>query len=345
MAYEYEKVVTPAAGLRLHLNENTAGCSPKVMAALNALTREDIAAYPDYDRAVETTAARLGVPSSEIVLTNGLDEGILAASVRAFRRTTGDAIVCVPAFYMYAVCADAAGGTVVEVPINADYTFPLQGVLRAMTPNTRLIFLTNPNNPTGQIIPRDEILAIVRAAPQAIVFLDEAYADFADVSLIGDAEARALPNLVIGRTFAKAYGLAGLRAGAIIGNSTTLEPFRQIVPPFSLNVAAAVALTAAFEDTDYYGWYLDQVRASKALLYAALDRLGVRYWQSAANFVLVHFGDDATRVMEALTAKRIYVRDRSRDPSSPGCVRVTTGVVEHTQAFINALEEVLCGAA
>jgi histidinol-phosphate aminotransferase len=345
MAYEYEKVVTPSSGLRLHLNENTAGCSPKVMAALSALTREDIATYPDYDRTVAATATRLGVDPSELVLTNGLDEGILAASVSALRGTRSEAIVCVPAFYMYAVCADAAGGQVVNVPINDDFSFPLQTVLQAINPGTRLIFLTNPNNPTGTIIPRDEILAVVRAAPQALVFLDEAYADFARETLIGDAEARALPNLVIGRTFAKAYGLAGLRAGAVVGDPDTLAPFRQIIPPFSLNACAAVALMAAFEDVDYYSWYLDQVNESKALLYTALDRLGVRYWQSAANFVLVDFGDDAARVMEALTAKRIYIRDRSRDPSSPGCVRVTTGVVEHTQAFVNALEEVLCGAA
>jgi histidinol-phosphate aminotransferase len=345
MAYEYEKVVTPASGLRLHLNENTAGCSPKVVAALKALTREDIAAYPDYDGCLAATAARLGVQTDEIVLTNGLDEGILATAVCALRDSRGDAIVCVPAFYMYAVCADATGGQVVNVPINADYSFPLQGVLKAITAQTRAIFLTNPNNPTGQIIPRTEILTVVRAAPHALVFLDEAYADFASESLVGDAEARALPNLVIGRTFAKAYGLAGLRAGAVIGNPTTLEPFRRVVPPFSLNLCAAVALAAAFDDTEYYAWYLDQVRASKALLYRALDRLGVRYWESAANFVLVHFGDDAGRVIDALAAKQIYIRDRSRDAASPGCVRVTTGVVEHTQLFVTALEEVLCGAA
>lgn len=345
MAYEYEKVVTPSSGLRLHLNENTAGCSPKVIAALNALTREDVAAYPDYDRSLAATAARLGVPQNEIVLTNGLDEGILATAVSGLRRTNGEAIVCVPAFYMYAVCADAAGGEVVNVSINDDYSFPLARVLKAITPKTRVIFLTNPNNPTGQIIPRDEILAVVRAAPDALVFLDEAYADFANASLIGDVEARALPNLVIGRTFAKAYGLAGLRAGAVIGHPKTLEPFRQIIPPFSLNLCAAVALAAAFDDTEYYAWYLAQVRASKDLLYQALDRLNVRYWQSAANFVLVHFGDDAVRVIDALAAKQIYIRDRSRDPASPGCVRVTTGVVEHTQQFVNALEEVLCGAA
>jgi len=345
MTYEYEKVVTPAAGLRLHLNENTAGCSPKVLAALHAITREQAAFYPDYDEALAITASRLGVQSDEVLLTNGLDEGILAASVAALRSPDPEAIIVIPAFDMYAACIDATGGRVVEVPLNPDFSFPLPGVQQAIGPNTRLIFLTNPNNPTGQIISREQILAVARAAPKALVFVDEAYADFAGETLIDDPEARSQRNLVIGRTFAKAYGLAALRAGAVIGHSDTLGPLRRVVPPFSLNICAVVALTTGLADTEYYEWYLDQVRASKTLLYLALDRLGLRYWPSAANFVLVEFGDDARRVIDALTARQVYVRDRSRDPACSGCVRVTTGVVEHTQAFVSALEEVLCGAA
>jgi histidinol-phosphate aminotransferase len=348
MAYEYEKAVAPTSGLRLHLNENTAGCSPKVMAALNALTREDMAYYPDYDRTVASAAARLGVPAEELILTNGLDEGILAAAVCALRAsgsTTPEAIVVVPAFDMYAVCTDAMRGRVVNVPLESNFRFPVEGVVRAIGPATRLIFLTSPNNPTGQIIPRDQIVTIAKAAPHALVFLDEAYADFADEVLIHDREARSLPNLVIGRTFAKAYGLAGLRAGAVIGDRHTIEPFRQVVPPFSLNVCAAVALTAAFEDIEYYEWYRDQVRMSKTMVYEAFDRLGVPYWRSAANFVLVDFGANARRVLDGLAARQVYVRDRTRDPASPGCVRVTTGVVEHTRKFVQALEEVLCDAA
>ncbi len=348
MPYEYEKAVAPASGLRLHLNENTAGCSPKVIAALTAMSREDMAYYPDYDRTVASATARLGVPADELILTNGLDEGILAAAVCALRAsgsTTPEAIIVVPAFDMYAVCTDAMRGRVVNVPLERDFGFPLDGVLRAIGPATRLIFLTNPNNPTGQIIPRDQIVSIATAAPNALVFLDEAYADFADASLIHDTEVRRLSNLVIGRTFAKAYGLAGLRAGAVIGARKTIEPFRQVVPPFSVNVCAAVALTAAFDDVEYYEWYRDQVRTSKTMVYDALDRLGVPYWRSAANFVLVKFGADARRVLDGLSARQVYVRDRTRDPASPGCVRVTTGVVEHTQRFVSALEEVLCDAA
>jgi histidinol-phosphate aminotransferase len=364
MTYDYQTVITPASGLRLHLNENTAGCSPKVLAALHALTREQASFYPNYERAIAACATRFGVRPDEVMLTNGLDEGILSVSITALRgqvlpqhfshdltpaksdkaRPDPEAIVVVPAFDMYAACADVAGGQVVEVPIKDDFSFPTDRVLGTIRPDTRLIFLTNPNNPTGQAIPRADILRIARAAPDALIFVDEAYADFAGVTLINDADARELPNLVVGRTFAKAYGIAGLRAGALIGHPDVLATLRRAVPPFSLNICATVALCAGLTDTEYYDWYLDQVRASKQLLYDTCDRLGVRYWRSAANFVLVSFGNDAQRIVDGLTARQVFVRDRSRDPACPGCVRITTGIVEHTQAGLKVLEEVLCGA-
>jgi len=351
----YEKVVTPSSGLRLHLNENTAGCSPRVFEALHAITRQRAALYPDYDTARQATATRLAVPVQEVLLTNGLDEGILAAAVAALRPqglsaaapsssaafTTPEAIVVVPAFDMYGVCTSAAGGRVVNVPLAADFSFPLREVLAAAGAATRVVFLTNPNNPTGQLIPRADIIEILRVLPQALVFVDEAYADFAGESLIGDVEARTYRNLVIGRTFAKAYGLAGIRAGAVIAHTDTLAPLSQVVPPYSINVYAAAALAAGLNDAQHYDWYLAQVRESKSLVYEALGKLGLRYWRSAANFVLVNVGGRVTQVVADLAERGVFVRDRSRDHGCAGCMRVTTGVVEHTRVFINALEEVL----
>ncbi|HET7220256.1 MAG TPA: histidinol-phosphate transaminase [Vicinamibacterales bacterium] len=349
MSYEYGRITTPSTGLRLHLNENTAGCSPKVLAALQALTREQAAYYPDYDAVAAAVAERLGVAANEIALTNGLDEGILAASIVTLRagspREPDEAIVVVPAFDMYAACADAVGGRVIEVPLDRDFAFPIAALKKAITPRTRLIFLTSPNNPTGLVIPRAQIVDVALAAPQAMVFVDEAYADFTGETLLNDRDARRLPNLVIGRTFAKAYGLAGLRAGALVGQAATLAALRKVIPPYSLNVCAAIALTAGLEDEEYFRWYLSQVEQSKVKLYEALTRLGIRHWQSAANFVLADFGDRAPRVVEGLTARHVFVRDKSRDPACPGCVRMTTGVVAHTDRLIAALEEVLCGAA
>ena len=218
-------------------------------------------------------------------------------------------------------------------------------MLRAITARTRLIFITNPNNPTGQLVEPDAILEIAAATPAATIFVDEAYADFSGRSLLDGATLDRHRNLIVGRTFAKAYGLAALRVGAVVGCPQALAPLRRVLPPYNLNICAAVALRAGLEDAEHYEWYLEQVRSSKELLYRTLDRLNVPYWKSAANFVLADFRSDASRVVAGLVARDIHVRDKSRDPLCPGCLRITAGVVEHTKACIAALEEVLCGAA
>jgi histidinol-phosphate aminotransferase len=150
--------------------------------------------------------------------------------------------------------------------------------------------------------------------------------------------------VVIGRTFAKAHGLAALRVGALVARAQTLEPIRQVVPPYSLNVAAAVALPAALNDRTHLSRYLGEVRVSRELLYDALERLGVQYWRSDANFVLARFARQCGDVVEALRRQRIYVRDRSSAPGCAGCVRITAGAIEHTRAAVRAIEEVLCAA-
>ena len=346
MAYEYERVTQPASGLRLHLNENTAGCSPRVLAALHGITREQAACYPDYDQVTRACADRFGVASDQILLTNGLDEAVLGISIAALRRDSHlvpEAIVIVPAFDMYPACADSAGGRVVEVSTGDNFEFPIGSVLEALTPATRLIFITTPNNPTGRSVPFDRIFQIAREAPGATVFVDEAYADFSGETLIGHADLAAHHNVLIGRTFSKAYGLAGLRVGALIGAPAALAPIRRVLPPFSLNACAVAALGAALDDVAYYEWYVGQVLTSKSELYSALNRLNVRYWPSDANFVLVDFGRDARKVVAGLAERQVHVRDKSGDKASPNCVRITTGVVEHTRACIAALEEVLCG--
>jgi histidinol-phosphate aminotransferase len=343
--FEYEKVVTPESGLRLHLNENTAGCSPAVIAVVHALTRHDVATYPDYTAASDACASRLGVGVDSLLLTNGLDEGILAVAVAGLRggspSSPFEAVVVVPAFDMYAACSDAAGGRVVEVPLGPGFAFPLERVLESITGRTRVIWLTNPNNPTGQVIPTEAIDRIAAAAPGAIVMVDEAYADFSETTLIGGELLSRLPNIVVGRTFAKAYGLAGLRIGALVGNPKTLAPFRGVIPPYSVNACVAAVLPAALADTAYFDWYLAEVTGSKTLLYQAFDRLGVQHWKSAANFVLARFEGDCGRIAQGLAARGVHVRDRSRDAGCDGCLRITAGVTDHTRAFIDALGEVL----
>jgi len=348
MTAMYEKLTMPANGLRLHLNENTGGCSQAVLDALRGLTTQAAAVYPDYTEAIAATATLLGVDPRYVLLTNGLDEGIFAAALAALRGSAAtsplEALTVVPAFDMYAGCSRAAGGKVVEVPLGPGFAFPLGETIAALTPATRIVFLTTPHNPTGFIVPRDSIIAIAGVAPEALIFVDEAYIDFGGETLIDASLLDCYPNLVVGRTFSKAYGLAGLRAGALIATPATLERIRESVPPYSINIAAAVAVPAALRDTVHYTWYLNEVRESKRVLYAALDRLGLTYLRSDANFVLARFGNSAKNVVAGLRARNIFVRDRSGDPGCEGYVRITTGVVAHTQACIAAIEEVLCGA-
>jgi histidinol-phosphate aminotransferase len=348
MSAMYEKLAMPASGLRLHLNENTGGCSKAVLEALRGITSEDAALYPDYTEATAALAGRLGVPGSHVLLTNGLDEGIFAAALTTLRGGAPaepfEAIVIEPGFDMFPGSSRRAGGRVVPVPLEADFAFPLEGVLAAITERTRIVFVTTPHNPTGLTVPGDAILRIARENRGVLVFVDEAYIDFGGDTLVALTVLDAHPNLVVGRTLSKAYGLAAIRVGALVATPDTLGPLRDSVPPYSINIAAVRAIPAALQDTGHHSWYLSEVRESKRLMYAALDRLGIQYWPSDANFVFARFGDRAREVTAGLHARGIYVRDRSSDPACAGCVRITTGVVAHTQACLTAIEEVLCGA-
>jgi histidinol-phosphate aminotransferase len=327
-------------GVRLHLNENTGGCSQKVVDAVRRFDATGLATYPDYRAAVVDTAAFIGVDPEWLVLTNGLDEGVLLASIAllAPAETTPEVVIAVPAFDTYVTTAKAMRAKVVAVPPPPDYGFPTDAVLAAVTPRTKLIYINNPNNPTGQIVPKAAIRRVAREAPHAVVFVDEAYHDFMGEHFLD--EAPAYPNVLIGRTFSKAHGLAGMRIGAMIARPELLEPIRFVMPLFNLNVVAVAALRAALTDDEFRPWYLAQAAESKALLYDALDRVGLRYWKSAANFVLIDGGMRAREIVDGLIARGVLVRDRTRDPYCPNCFRITTGVVEHTRQAVDALEAV-----
>jgi histidinol-phosphate aminotransferase len=343
----YEKPPELYDGLRLHQNENTGGCSPRVLEALARLRADEIGFYPPYAGATAAVANYLDVAADRVTLVNGLDEGIMAAAVAYLRADVGgpvlDAIVPEPAFEIFRFDTAVAGGRLVQVMPHPDFTFPLAEVLAAITPNTRVVFLTNPNNPTGVGMPLDAIRTIAHAVPpRAIVFVDEAYAEFAGVTFIPELDA--FPNVIVGRTFSKAFGLAGLRIGCLIGHPATMDAIRRAVPVYSVNIAAAVAIQAALQDLDHLNGYLRQVAESKALLYASCDRLGLKYWKSLSNFVLVCAGDRTDAIVKGAFARRIYLRDRSTEPGCAGCLRMATGIVDHTRRAIAVMEEVLCAA-
>jgi len=344
---KYQKPAELYDGLRLHQNENTGGCSPRVLEALARLRPEEIGFYPPYEAATRACAQYMGVDPDHLSLLNGLDEGIMCTAIGYLKSTVGgpvpEAVIPDPAFEIFAIDTEVLGATPIRVAPNPDFSFPLDRVLAAITSRTRVVFLTSPNNPTGVLTPLSAIREVSRALPEgAIVFVDEAYYEFCGQTFI--PELPNFPNVIVGRTFSKAFGLAGIRIGAITGHPDTLEPIRLAVPVYSVNVAAVAAVQAALQDLGHVQRYLLEVEQSKALLYDACDRLGLKYWKSSANFVLVRAGDRLDAVLNAAAAHKIYLRDRSSEPGCEGCLRVATGVVEHTRKFIDVLEEVLCAA-
>ena len=342
----YARPADRAGALRLHLNENTGGCSRTVIDAIRQISAEDVSYYPDYAMLVRECAAYLGVAEPQLVLTNGLDEGLLALTVSAFHAggSVGgvpEAIVPMPAFEMYSVFVRAAGGRVVPVAPRPGFVFPLQEIGEAITGRTRIIFLTNPNNPTGQLIPREAIRTLVRMAPADVtIVIDEAYYDFCGETFLPELGLQT--HVVIGRTFAKAHGLAGLRAGCLIGDPSRLESVRDVVPPYSLSVFATAGWRAALADREQLDWYRTQVSESRDMLYAACERLNLPYWKSAGNFVLIDVARSGrpADIVRAFAERGILVRDRSGDPGCAGCIRITAGVVRHTEMAVEVLEGV-----
>jgi histidinol-phosphate aminotransferase len=343
----YQKPPELYDGLRLHQNENTGGCSPKVVEALAKLRADQIGFYPPYAAATDAVATYLGVSTEAVTLVNGLDEGIMAVSVAYLRPSVGgrvlESIVPEPAFEIFRFDTAVAGGHLIQVMPKPDFAFALDEVLAAITPQTRVVFLTNPNNPTGVSMPLDAIRTIATRVPKgAVVFVDEAYAEFAGITFIPDLPS--FPNVIVGRTFSKAFGLAGLRIGCLVGAPDTVDAIRRAIPVYSVSIAAVTAVQAALTDLDHLNDYLRQVEESKGLLYAACDRLGLTYWKSSSNFVLVCAADRTDALVNGAFARGVYIRDRSTEPGCAGCIRIAAGIVDHTRRCIAVMEEVLCAA-
>ena len=334
----------PGDGLRLHLNENTGGCSPRVLDAIQRMRTTDVSTYPSYPELVRACARHFDVDPEWLLLTHGLDEGLLMAALGHISRARvhdAETIIPLPAFDPYPNSTAAVGATAVKVPPGPEFVFPTDAVIAAVTPRTRMIFLNTPSNPTGRLIPIADLERIAEAAPGAVVLIDEAYIEFGGTSFL--PKLAAYPNVLVGRTFSKAYGLAGMRVGVLIGQPLALDPVRAVTLPFNINAVAMAATLAALDDREFLPRYAAQVAESRERLYAACRRLGLVYWESAANFVMVRVGDPVAPVIDALARRGVHVRDRSHDPATPGCIRVTAGLLTHTDAAIEALESALSG--
>ena len=332
----YHPPLSGRDGLRLDFNENTVGCSPQVLARLREITAEDIARYPERAPVEQIVADYLGLKPNELLLTNGVDEAIHLLC-EAFLEPGDEVLIVVPTFAMYEICAAATGARVIAVPAGKEFCFPTADLLSQITSRTRLIAVANPNNPTGSVAAPEELFEIARRAPQTAILVDEAYFEFYGQTLLG--QWRNLPNIFIARTFSKAYGLAGLRIGVLAGSAEYISLVNRVGSPYNVNGVALCCLPTALADDDYIRTYVEQVRRGRDLLREEFRRWGVRHWPSQANFVLASFGELKTVFVQAMRARGILVRDRSRDHGCEGCVRITLGTSEQTERLLIALRE------
>lgn len=331
----------PTAGradkLRLDFNENTVGCSPRVIAALKeGVAADGLSVYPEYGEAKETIARYFHVAPDQFVFTNGTDEAI-QIFINTYVDDGQEVLILKPAYAMYRFYAEVAGARLreIEYPLPG-MEFPLQTVLDAITPDTRAVMLANPNNPTGTGIGLLGIERILHRARKAVVLVDEAYYEFSGVTALTEIER--LPNLFVSRTFSKVFGMAAMRIGCLFSHAANIEYLHKAQSPYSVNALAVRAAQAAVQDQGYIQSYVAEVLAARELLCVGLEKLGIGYIPSSANFVLARLGDRAVPMRDALRATGILVRDRSYE--APGCVRMTVGTREQTRRLLAALEEI-----
>ncbi len=331
----------PTAGragkLRLDFNENTTGCSPRVIEFLRErLSAADLAVYPEYGEARPELAAFFGVRPEELLLTNGTDEAIQVV-INTYVDDGDEALLLKPSYAMYRFYAEVAAARIREVPYRAEtLEFPLEELLAAIGPGTRAVLIANPNNPTGTGVSLAGVEATLSQAPGAAVMIDEAYFEFCGVTAL-PLLAR-YPNLFVSRTFSKVYGMAAMRLGCLFSQGPNVAYLHKAQSPYSVNALAALAARAAIRDRDYVARYVEEALAARALLCRELDRLKVPYYPSQANFVLARFGERAIAIRDRLRAAGVLVRDRSYELA--GCVRITVGTREQMHRMVALLEEV-----
>ena len=316
---------SPAEGrakkMRLDFNENTSGCSRAVVRALARLSPKQLAMYPEYQRPTRALARYFGVKPEELLLANGGDDAL-----RVFFDTfvdPGSAIlICEPTFPMYRYYAEIFGARVDALRYGADMEFPLGNVLAALRGKPRVLFIANPNNPTGTLVEAGAIEQILQAATNTAVVFDEAYAEFSGVSVV--PWIRKHPHLFVARTFSKAAGLAALRLGAVMACAESLAIVRRAMPPFPVNLAALVAADAAVRERKTMLRYVRDIKLMRVWFAKELQRIGIKTYPSAGNFVLADFGPDGPRLFQRLERQGILLRERSKEIGA-GFVRIAIG--------------------
>lgn len=323
-------------------NENPLGPSPKAVEAIKAESVK-VNRYPQGPCTYlkRKVAARLGVQEQMIIFSNGADNCLRIIGY-AFLNTGDEVIVAHPTFPVYGIVSRTMGAVPVEVPLK-DHTHDLKAMAERIGPRTKLIFVCNPNNPTGTIVRKKELHAFVEALPDHVVLiLDEAYFEFVDDreypnSLDYIREGR---NVVALRTFSKLYGIAGLRIGYALARPELSAVMERVREPFPVSRVAEAAALAALDDEEFKSQVLANNEQSRGFLYESFDKLGLPYAQTHTNFMFVDLKTDAREVAQALLERGYLVRPGT-PWKHPTYARITFGTMEENRGFVAALAGVL----
>lgn len=335
---EYHPPLAGRDALRLDFNENTLAPSPRVLDRLKQITAERLTVYPEREPAERKVAAHLGLDSNQVLLTNGVDEAIHLICC-ALLEQDDEALIATPSFFMYDVSIAMMTRGLVKVQADETLQFPFERLVAAIDERTKLIIVASPNNPTGATASRAQLLAIANAAPHAVLLVDEAYFHFHGETVLADLATT--PNLIVARTFSKAYGLANLRIGMLAASSQLIGYLRKVSSPYNVNGVALDCLSVAIEDDAYIAWYAEQIRTGRERMMGGLDELGVHYFPSAANFVLMKIGPLHKELVTAMRNRSVLLRDRSSDPGCDGYVRITVGIGDQVTRGLEALRDSL----
>jgi len=331
----------PNAIVKLASNENPLGPSPKAMEAMrDALEKAHL--YPDGGGSClcKAIAAKLGLAPENVILGNGSNEALEFLG-HAFLNPGDDVVTSQYAFIVYKLIATSFGARTIEVP-SPDYRQDLEGMLAAITPKTRLIFVPNPNNPTGTLISQRAIDDFMSRAPEdIIVVFDEAYFEFLDRPPDTLQFVREGRNIVVLRTFSKIHGLAGLRIGYAVGPADLIEVLLKTRQPFNVNSIAQVGALAALEDDEHLRETKRAIDQGRAYLHEQFSEMKISYVPGTANFVMVNVGDGHA-VFEKLLRQGIIVRPL-KEYNLPEWVRISVGTMEENKKLVAALKETMRG--
>ncbi|WOG27524.1 histidinol-phosphate transaminase [Endozoicomonas sp. 8E] len=328
----------PHDHLLLDFNERTLPVCPSVKEAMIDFIQADrLQCYPSYGNIAAKIARYCNVEADQLMITNGSDQGI-ELIIRSACREGEEAIIPRPSFAMYQQVARVENLNIIEPAYSKDNGFPRQAVLDVISDKTRLIVISNPNNPSGTIVAREDILEIAAAAPNAAILVDECYFEYTQQTVADAVEQ--YPNLLITRTFSKTWGLPSVRLGYVISNSENIRALLNVRGPYDVNQLAVVAIDAALSNPGYTEQYVKEVmEVSKPMFEDFLNSKGIDYWPSVANFIWT-FPNNPDEIEKHLRSHHILVRPKADDSGKTG-LRINLGNKAQTESLIQTWSRII----